>query len=470
MTATVMTVVICAPEDQPIRDELLQFFSPLIRQGDISVWPELQLFSDMAQVKKLLLEKAHQADLLVFIVSPEFLDDEFFYTELIKGLVDGGTLRIIPVILKDCLWWETPLEKLSVLPKEVNQKKGELLPDYLGRKTKRERVLCQVGLDLLVVIKEARVKKATQPPPLLAEAVTETRHLDAALPSEVEVNERVHLLAMLRTETSLGLREYLSNIEKQEAFGIKPEQVVTPGKVEIEYPKDTVGQVLPVELLVRVSSKDFELEKSEERVTLTLQKDSIPCIFPLKPLKLGTLEINLKVSSLEEAMFFETILTAECVVTAETASFTIKGANSIGVLPSITLTEEPLKKAHEEKEILEPQSARYISPATPPQFEIQREGKWKELPSLSQNPFPRPSSPPMPIRAAQKRRPVIVNTLAAMFATFLVAGFLLITVLSGSNGSPPPTSVPYITPTRTVQISPSPSNTPLVRATTTAGG
>ncbi|NWJ49138.1 MAG: hypothetical protein HXX08_25045 [Chloroflexi bacterium] len=345
MTVTVMTVVICAPKDQPIRNELLKFFSPLIRQGDITVWPELQLFSDMAQVKKLILEKAHQSDLLVLIVSPEFLDDEFFYTELIKGLVARDTLRIIPVILKDCLWWETPLEKLSVLPKEVNQKKGELLPDYLGRRTKRERVLCQVGLDLLEVIKEMRVRKATQPPSLPTATVTETRHLDTALPSEVEMGERVHILAMLRTKNSQGLREYLSDIEKQEAFDLKPEQVVTPGKIEIKYPKDLAGQVLPVELLVKVSSIDFELEKSVERVTLTLQKDSIPCIFPMKPLKLGTLEVKLKVSSLDEALFFETTLTTECVAKAASTSYTIKAVTKRNTRPDIVLQARPGKLA-----------------------------------------------------------------------------------------------------------------------------
>jgi hypothetical protein len=230
-------------------------------------------------------------------------------------------------------------------------------------------------------------------------------------------------------------------------------------------------QVLPLELLVRVSSKDFELEKSEERITLIPQKDSIPCIFPLKPLKLGTLEINLTVSSYDEALFFETILTTQCVATAETASYTIKGANSINVLPSITLTEEPLKKAHEEKEILEPQSARF-SPATPPQFEFPREDMQKELTSRSENPIPRPSnSPPLPISAAQKRRPVIVNTLAAMFATFLVIGFLLIAlILTGPQIGNVFSSVTKILgPSPTVQISPNPSSTPLVRATPTAG-
>ncbi|MEI7557146.1 Ran-binding zinc finger domain-containing protein [Candidatus Chlorohelix sp.] len=467
MSAIVSSILICAPEDQPIRDELLLFLSPLLRQGEISVWPELQLFSDMAQVKKLILEKAHQSDLLVLIVSPEFLDDEFFYTELIKGLVDGGTLRIIPVILKDCLWWETSLEKLSVLPKEVNQKKGQLLPDYLGRKTKRERVLCQVGLDLLEVIKEVRVKKAAQPPPLPTATVTETRHLDAALPSEVEVGERVHILAMLSTETSQGLREYLSNIEKQEAFGIKPEQVVTPGKVEIEYLRDAAGQVLPVELIVRVSSKDFELEKSEERVTLIPQKDSIPCIFPMKPLKLGALAVKLTVSSLDKALFFETNLTTECVATAETADYTIKtikasslacnGCGSYNYSDAVycvrcgTLLDATKMSAAASDE--EYDKTIPISRDNPFLSNSLLEKERQQI--LAQSFIPPPITQyRQRTNAARKSRPAILATIAAMFAMFLVLGFLLAVIFNVAvigNGDATATSAPYVSATPTMK-------------------
>jgi TIR domain len=106
-------------KDKEHLEELRTFISPLIRNKKVSVWFDGEIRAGSVwddEIKKAL----HRADIILLLVSPNSLNSDYFYEKEVTDALERHTknlARVIPIILNPCLWDDTPLHEIQVLPK-----------------------------------------------------------------------------------------------------------------------------------------------------------------------------------------------------------------------------------------------------------------------------------------------------------------------------------------------------------------
>lgn len=106
--------------DEALKNELLKHLAPLKRLKLIEAWHDRKLKAgdDLDHEISANLEKA---DIAIFLLSVDFINSQYCYdVELEKALElhAKGSLVVVPVVLRSCLWQHTPLAKLLALPKD----------------------------------------------------------------------------------------------------------------------------------------------------------------------------------------------------------------------------------------------------------------------------------------------------------------------------------------------------------------
>lgn len=108
-----------AHEDEKYKKELLKHLSNLQRKGVIDGWHDgLILPSEQWDTK--IKEALHNSEVILFLISSDFLASDYIHNTEIKVAFERyekGAVKIIPVILRPCLWSETKLSKFQALPK-----------------------------------------------------------------------------------------------------------------------------------------------------------------------------------------------------------------------------------------------------------------------------------------------------------------------------------------------------------------
>ncbi|MBW4690531.1 MAG: GUN4 domain-containing protein [Lyngbya sp. HA4199-MV5] len=107
-------------KDLDMRNTLETHLSTLRRANRISTWHDLQLEAG-TEWEPAILNKLDTADIILLLVSSDFIDSEYCYgTELKRAITrhNEGTARVIPIILRPCDWNHSyvPFSKLNVLP------------------------------------------------------------------------------------------------------------------------------------------------------------------------------------------------------------------------------------------------------------------------------------------------------------------------------------------------------------------
>ncbi|MFD2366843.1 toll/interleukin-1 receptor domain-containing protein [Pseudoduganella sp. GCM10020061] len=105
-------------KDQDLKDRLINHLRPLENEGLIAIWVDHQIKAgddwDAEIAKKL-----SSADVVLALVSIDFINSKYCYAvELEKALEREaeGDAKVIPVILRSCLWNKSPLGRLKALP------------------------------------------------------------------------------------------------------------------------------------------------------------------------------------------------------------------------------------------------------------------------------------------------------------------------------------------------------------------
>ena len=107
--------------DESFKGDLLRHLEPLKKLGLIDTWHDRQIKAgdDWDRKISLNLEQAH---IILLLVSIDFINSSYCYDiELEQALeLEGqGKTRVIPVILRSCMWRNTPFAKLQALPKDA---------------------------------------------------------------------------------------------------------------------------------------------------------------------------------------------------------------------------------------------------------------------------------------------------------------------------------------------------------------
>lgn len=104
--------------DKVLKDQLVKHLKPLEREKLVALWVDHQIPAgddwDREVAKKL-----READIVLMLVSIDFINSRYCYdVELEKALEreTRGDVRVIPVVLRSCLWLRSPLGRLKALP------------------------------------------------------------------------------------------------------------------------------------------------------------------------------------------------------------------------------------------------------------------------------------------------------------------------------------------------------------------
>jgi len=105
-------------KDEIYRNALVTFLSPLKRAGIIEIWHD-RVIEAGEKWHKEICSRIEEAKIILLLVSPDFLDSEYIYEVELKYALQKDArkeARVIPVILRPCLWKTTPLATLQALP------------------------------------------------------------------------------------------------------------------------------------------------------------------------------------------------------------------------------------------------------------------------------------------------------------------------------------------------------------------
>ncbi len=107
-----------AHEDEAMKNELDKYLISLKRLGKVDVWSDQVIKAGDewdAGIKKAL----HEADIILLLISVDFNNSNYIWEKELKVAMERhalGTARVIPIILKECIWEDFEYSKLQALP------------------------------------------------------------------------------------------------------------------------------------------------------------------------------------------------------------------------------------------------------------------------------------------------------------------------------------------------------------------
>ena len=108
-------------EDEALRDELAKHLTSLRRQNIIADWYDRDITVG-EEWKPAILNQLNQADVILLLISADFLASEFCWNVELKLAIDrhdNGEALVVPIILRDVDWKVTPFGKLQALPENA---------------------------------------------------------------------------------------------------------------------------------------------------------------------------------------------------------------------------------------------------------------------------------------------------------------------------------------------------------------
>jgi TIR domain len=108
-------------KDKTFRDGLDAHLMPLRRNKIIETWSDIEIKPGDLWEKEIALN-LKTADIIILLISIDFINSSFCYDiEFGEALIQHGKgqTKIIPVIVRDCLWRSLPLKDYQSLPTDV---------------------------------------------------------------------------------------------------------------------------------------------------------------------------------------------------------------------------------------------------------------------------------------------------------------------------------------------------------------
>ena len=105
-------------KDERLRDKLESHLAVLRRTGLIENWHDRKIGAGGDWKGKIAAE-FEAADMILLLVSSDFLNSDYCYDVEVKRAMERhaqGNAKVIPIILKPCLWTDAPFGRLQALP------------------------------------------------------------------------------------------------------------------------------------------------------------------------------------------------------------------------------------------------------------------------------------------------------------------------------------------------------------------
>ncbi len=108
-------------KDQLFRDELEKHLSTLKRNGLIDFWTDRDITPGQEWDREIKHE-LEEANLILFLISSDFLSSDYCYDIEVKRAMERNEAKeaiVVPIILRQCDWQNTPFSKLQALPADA---------------------------------------------------------------------------------------------------------------------------------------------------------------------------------------------------------------------------------------------------------------------------------------------------------------------------------------------------------------
>lgn len=108
-------------KDTELRNQIGTFLAPLRHNNKIVEWHDRKIEpgADWQNEVSLQLDSAH---LILLLVSADFLASDYcFGVEVEKAMnrLKRGEVKIAPILLRPCLWKESPFSELQIIPRDA---------------------------------------------------------------------------------------------------------------------------------------------------------------------------------------------------------------------------------------------------------------------------------------------------------------------------------------------------------------
>jgi hypothetical protein len=101
--------------DKALKDDLLKHLKPLERMEILKHWHDQEIKLG-EKWEESISAKLGESDIFLVLVSIDFINSEYCYaTEMKRALelAESEKMTIIPIVLRDCVWKYTPLQKFQ---------------------------------------------------------------------------------------------------------------------------------------------------------------------------------------------------------------------------------------------------------------------------------------------------------------------------------------------------------------------
>ena len=109
-----------AHSDEVVKSELVKHLKPLERMGLIAEWHDRKLKAG-DEWDRVISDNLRKSDIILLLISVDFINSKYcFDVELDEALKmhEAGKTKVIPVVVRNCLWTPMPFAKLQALPKD----------------------------------------------------------------------------------------------------------------------------------------------------------------------------------------------------------------------------------------------------------------------------------------------------------------------------------------------------------------
>lgn len=106
--------------DEHYLNLLVKHLAQLKRDGHLQEWTDKAIEAGI-NLDEAVASNLNSANLFIALLSPDYLNSNYCYEIEFKKaqeMHEAGQLRIIPVVVEDCDWLNSPFSKLKALPKD----------------------------------------------------------------------------------------------------------------------------------------------------------------------------------------------------------------------------------------------------------------------------------------------------------------------------------------------------------------
>jgi hypothetical protein len=106
--------------DGELRDRLGTYLAPLKYHNKIEEWNDRKIEPGADRSKEISAQLA-SANLVLLLVSADFLASEYCFGVEVETALDRlkrGEVKVVPVLLKVCLWQELRFSELQIIPRD----------------------------------------------------------------------------------------------------------------------------------------------------------------------------------------------------------------------------------------------------------------------------------------------------------------------------------------------------------------